>query len=107
MLIHVVDGTYELFRHFYGLRRAKEPEDRPFGAVVGVVNTIFDMIEKGATHVGVATDHVIESFRNDLWPELQDGRGDGARARRPIPPTRASAHLCRRRRLANDRTRGG
>jgi hypothetical protein len=68
MLIHVVDGTYELFRHFYGLRRAQEAEDRPFGAVVGVVNTIFDMIEKGATHVGVATDHVVESFRNDLWP---------------------------------------
>ncbi len=75
MLIHVVDGTYELFRHFYGLRRAKEPEDRPFGAVVGVVNTIFDMIEKGATHVGVATDHVIESFRNDLWPGYKTGEG--------------------------------
>jgi len=75
MLIHVVDGTYELFRHFYGLRRAQEPEDRPFGAVVGVVNTIFDMIDKGATHVGVATDHVVESFRNDLWPGYKTGEG--------------------------------
>jgi len=74
MLVHVVDGTYELFRYFYGLRRAQEG-DRPFGAVVGVLNTVFQMIEQGATHLGVATDHVIESFRNDLWPGYKTGEG--------------------------------
>jgi len=74
MLVHLVDGTYELFRHFYGLRRFSK-EDRPFGAVVGVLNTIAEMIEQGATHVGVATDHVIESFRNELWPGYKTGEG--------------------------------
>jgi 5'-3' exonuclease len=67
MIVHLVDGTYELFRHFYGLRRFTKDKDRPFGAVVGVLNTVLQMIEGGATHVGVATDHVIESFRNELW----------------------------------------
>jgi 5'-3' exonuclease len=75
MIIHLVDGTYELFRHFYGLRRFNKGEDRPFGAVVGVLNTILQMIEGGATHVGVATDHVIESFRNDLWSGYKTGEG--------------------------------
>jgi 5'-3' exonuclease len=75
MIVHAVDGTYELFRHFYGLRRFTKGEDRPLGAVAGVLNTVLEMIEKGATHVGVATDHVIESFRNGLWPGYK--RGDG------------------------------
>ncbi|HUL66859.1 MAG TPA: 5'-3' exonuclease H3TH domain-containing protein [Burkholderiaceae bacterium] len=75
MVVHLVDGTYELFRHFYGLRRFSEGEDRPFGAVVGVLQTLLQMIEQGATHVGVATDHVIESFRNDLWPGYKTGDG--------------------------------
>ncbi len=75
MIVHLVDGTYELFRHFYGLRRFTKGEDRPFGAVVGVLNTVLEMIEKGATHVGVATDHVIESFRNRLWPGYKTGEG--------------------------------
>src|SRR5688500_5083416 len=74
MLIHLLDGTYELFRHFYGLRRFTK-EDRPFGAVVGVLNTVLQMIEGGGTHFGVATDHVIESFRNDLWPDYKTGEG--------------------------------
>ena len=74
MLIHLLDGTYELFRHFYGLRRFTK-EDRPFGAVVGVLNTILQMVEGGGTHFGVATDHVIESFRNDLWPDYKTGEG--------------------------------
>jgi 5'-3' exonuclease len=74
MLIHLVDGTYELFRHFYGLRRFT-PEDPPFGAVIGVVDTILQMIEQGATHIGVATDHVVESFRNDLWAGYKTGEG--------------------------------
>ncbi len=75
MIVHLVDGTYELFRHFYGLRRFTEGEDPPYGAVVGVLNTVLQMIETGATHVGVATDHVIESFRNGLWPGYKTGEG--------------------------------
>lgn len=75
MIIHLIDGTYELFRHFYGLRRFNKGADRPFGAVVGVLNTVLQMIESGATHVGVATDHVIESFRNQLWPGYKTSDG--------------------------------
>src|SRR5216117_3817926 len=75
MIVHLVDGTYELFRHFYGLRRANQDEDPPFGAVTGVLHTVLQMIEQGATHVGVATDHVIESFRNDLWAGYKTGEG--------------------------------
>lgn len=75
MIVHLVDGTYELFRHFYGLRRFTQGEDPQFGAVIGVLGTVLQMIETGATHVGVATDHVIESFRNDLWPGYKTGEG--------------------------------
>jgi len=73
-MVHLVDGTYELFRHFYGNRRAKQG-DRPLGAVAGVLGTIAQMLGEGATHVGVATDHVIESFRNKLWPDYKTGEG--------------------------------
>jgi 5'-3' exonuclease len=75
MVIHLVDGTYELFRHFYGLRRFTKGKDRPYGGVVGVLQTIVQMLEKGATHIGVATDHVIESFRNKLWAGYKTGEG--------------------------------
>jgi 5'-3' exonuclease len=75
MIIDLIDGTYELFRHFYGLRRFTKGEDRPFGAVVGVLNGVLEMIEKDVTHVGVATDHIIESFRNGLWPGYKTGEG--------------------------------
>jgi 5'-3' exonuclease len=75
MIVHLIDGTYELFRHFYGLRRFTKGEDRPFGAVVGVLHTVLQMIETGTTHVGVATDHVIESFRNRLWSGYKTGDG--------------------------------
>ena len=75
MLVHLIDGTYELFRHFYGLRRFTKGADRPGGAVVGVLNTVLQMLEEGATHLGVATDHVIESFRNELWPGYKTGDG--------------------------------
>jgi 5'-3' exonuclease len=75
MIVHLVDGTYELFRHFYGLRRFNKGEDRQYGAVVGVLNTVMQMIETGATHIGVATDHVVESFRNDLWPDYKTSEG--------------------------------
>jgi 5'-3' exonuclease len=75
MVVHLVDGTYELFRHFYGLRRFNKGVDRPYGAVVGVLQTVLQMIETGATHIGVATDHVIESFRNRLWMGYKTGEG--------------------------------
>jgi 5'-3' exonuclease len=75
MIIHLIDGTYELFRHFYGQRRFNKGKDKPFGAVVGVLNGVLQMIEEGATHVGVATDHVIESFRNQLWADYKTGEG--------------------------------
>jgi 5'-3' exonuclease len=75
MVVHLIDGTYELFRHFYGLRRFNKGNDEPLGAVKGVVGTVRKMIEQGATHVGVATDHVIESFRNQLWPGYKTGEG--------------------------------
>src|SRR5688500_1034653 len=75
MIVHFIDGTYELFRHFYGQRRFNKGNDAPFGAVLGVLNTVLQMIETGATHIGVATDHIIESFRNDLWPGYKTGAG--------------------------------
>jgi len=75
VIVHLIDGTYELFRHFYGLRRFNKGKDAPFGAVIGVLNGALQMIEEGATHLGVATDHVIESFRNQLWPGYKTGDG--------------------------------
>ena len=74
MIVHLIDGTYELFRHFYGIRRFKKT-DPPFGAVSGVLRTVVQMLEEGATHIGVATDHVIESFRNELWPGYKTSAG--------------------------------
>jgi 5'-3' exonuclease len=75
MIIHLIDGTYELFRHFYGLRRFNKGNDKPLGAANGVLHTVLELIEQGATHIGVATDHVIESFRNPLWPGYKTGDG--------------------------------
>ena len=75
MIVHLIDGTYELFRHFYGNRRRDTQGDRPLGAVAGVLGTVVQMLETGATHIGVATDHIIESFRNDLWPGYKTGEG--------------------------------
>src|SRR5437764_12577179 len=85
MIVHLVDGTYELFRHFYGLRRFTKGKDRPYGGVVGVLQTVIQMIEngdgvkgsasRGPTYLGVATDHVIESFRNELWAGYKTGAG--------------------------------
>src|SRR3989440_5796258 len=85
MIVDLVDGTYELFRHFYGLRRFTKGKDRPYGAVVGVLHGVLQMIGpvKGsasrgpsdAAYLGVATDHVIESFRNRLWADYKTGAG--------------------------------
>lgn len=74
MIVHLIDGTYELFRHFYGIRRGSKV-DPPLGAVGGVLGTVAQMLEGGATHIGVATDHVIESFRNRLWSHYKTGQG--------------------------------
>ncbi|MEO5602317.1 MAG: 5'-3' exonuclease H3TH domain-containing protein [Cyclobacteriaceae bacterium] len=75
MIVHLIDGTYELFRHFYGQRRYNKGKDKTLGATVGVLNGVLQMIEEGATYLGVATDHVIESFRNELWPDYKTGEG--------------------------------
>ena len=71
--VHLIDGTYELFRQFHGRRRFEK--GRPLGAVAGVLHSILEMVEKGATHIGVATDHVIESFRNKLWRGYKTSEG--------------------------------
>lgn len=75
MIVHLIDGTFELFRQFYGQRRFNKGKDKPFAATVGVLNGVLQMIDEGATHIGVATDHIIESFRNELWPEYKTGDG--------------------------------
>jgi 5'-3' exonuclease len=75
MDVHLVDGTYELFRHYYAVPAAKDSKGREIGAVRGVMRSVLSMIEQGATHVGVATDHVVESFRNDLYAGYKTGDG--------------------------------
>jgi 5'-3' exonuclease len=73
--VHLIDGTYELFRHYYAVPSARDRDGREVGAVRGVVASVLGMINGGATHLGVATDHVIESFRNELWPGYKTGAG--------------------------------
>ena len=75
MIVHVVDGTYELFRHYYALPSAHDEDGREIAAVRGVLASIRSLFRDGATHVGVATDQVIESFRNALWPGYKTGAG--------------------------------
>jgi 5'-3' exonuclease len=75
MQVHAVDGTYELFRHFFAVPPSQDPSGREIGAVLGVLRSMLSLLEDGATHVGVATDHVIESFRNELWPGYKTGEG--------------------------------
>ena len=75
MIVHLVDGTFELFRHFYGLKHLTDTPGYERGAVAGVIQTLVSMLEAGATHLGVATDHVIESFRNDLYDCYKTGEG--------------------------------
>ncbi len=75
MDVHLVDGTYELFRHFFGQPPRAADDGTEIGAARGVVITVVGMLQEGATHLGVATDHVIESFRNDLWPDYKTGAG--------------------------------
>src|SRR5688572_27068566 len=75
MLIHLVDGTYELFRHFFAVPSAKTADGMEVAAIHGVLSSVLFLIGDGATHLGVATDHVIESFRNDLWPGYKTSAG--------------------------------
>jgi 5'-3' exonuclease len=75
MDVHLVDGTYELFRHFFALPQAADVNGREVGAVRGVLASVLSMVEAGATHIGVATDHVVESFRNDLYPGYKTSEG--------------------------------
>ncbi|HEY5385404.1 MAG TPA: 5'-3' exonuclease H3TH domain-containing protein [Acidimicrobiales bacterium] len=75
MKVHLVDGTYELFRHFFGAPPHRTAAGHEVAAVRGVVSSVLQLLGEGATHVGVATDHVIESFRNDLWPGYKTGEG--------------------------------
>ena len=75
MVVHLIDGTYELFRHFFAVPSRRDSTGQEVGAVGGVLGTVVTILEDGATHVGVATDHVIESFRNDLWPGYKTGAG--------------------------------
>src|SRR5262250_1242892 len=73
--VYLVDGTYELFRHFFAVPSAKDSKGQEIGAVRGVLTSVLSMIEHGATHIGVATDHVVESFRNDLYPGYKTSEG--------------------------------
>ena len=75
MDVYLVDGTYELFRHFFAVPSTKDANGQEIGAVRGVLTSVLSMIEKGATHLGVATDHVVESFRNDLYPGYKTSEG--------------------------------
>src|SRR5215470_18055209 len=75
MEVHLIDGTYELFRHFFAMPPARDEAGREVAAVRGVVGSVLGMINAGATHVAVATDHVIESFRNELWAGYKTGAG--------------------------------
>src|SRR5437868_4989968 len=75
MDVYLIDGTYELFRYFFAVPTAKDVNCQEVGAVRGVLASVLSMIEKGATHIGVATDHVVESFRNDLYPGYKTSEG--------------------------------
>src|SRR5271154_1703066 len=82
MQVHLIDGTYELFRHYYALPKVCDSKGQEVAAVRGVLASLMGMLGNGATHMGVATDHVIESFRNDLWPGYKTGAG--------VPPVLAA-----------------
>ena len=75
MDVYLVDGTYELFRHFFAVPSARDVNGQEIGAVRGVLTSVLSMIEKGTTHLGVATDHVVESFRNNLYPGYKTSEG--------------------------------
>jgi len=84
VIVHLIDGTYELYRQFYG-QLGRHTDDHENAGVIGVLNSTLQLIEDGATHLGVATDHVIESFRNDLWPGYKTSEGMEPEILRQIP----------------------
>jgi hypothetical protein len=96
--VHLVDGTYELFRHYYGAPEHFDPDGVDVGAVRGVLRSIVGMLEEGATHVGVATDHIIESYRNDLYDDYKTGEG---------VPSFSPSSRCSKRRCARSALRSG
>ncbi len=85
MQVHLVDGTYELFRHYFAVPKHLDAQGRECGAVRGVLASMLSMTRAGATHLGVATDHVIESFRNDLYPGYKTGAGVPEDLAQPVP----------------------
>ncbi len=85
MDVHLIDGTYELFRHYYAVPSARDTAGVEIGAVRGVIMSVFGMLREGATHIAVATDHIIESFRNDLWPGYKTGAGIDPALRSQFP----------------------
>ncbi len=89
MIVHLVDGTYELYRQFYG-QLGRHTEENENAGVIGVLTSTLQLIENGATHIGVATDHVIESFRNDLWPGYKTSEGMELEILRQIPVLEAA-----------------
>ena len=107
MKVHLVDGTYELFRHFFGAPPHRNAAGNEVAAVRGVVSSVLQLLGEGATHVGVATDHVIESFRNDLWPGYKTGEGVDPGPVVPGRATRGRPHGPGRAGLADDRARSG
>ena len=105
--VHLVDGTYELFRQFYAPRPGHlDAAGFEIGATRAVVQSVLELLEGGATHLGVATDHVIESFRNDLWDGYKDGSGIDPAAVRPVPRARGGAGRARRGGVGDGRVRG-
>ncbi len=88
MDVYLIDGTYELFRHFYAVPSAREADGREVGAVRGVLTSMLGMINSGTRYIGVATDHVIESFRNRLWPGYKTGAGIDPDLLRAVPAAR-------------------
>ena len=91
--VHLIDGTYELFRHFFAVPSRKAPDDSEIGALRGVLGNMVMLLEAGATHVAVATDHVVESFRNDLWPGYKDGSGIDPELLSQFHPTEQALEL--------------
>ena len=92
MIVHLIDGTYELFRHYYAVPKAQDKSGIEVAAVRGVLGSIRGMLNsRVATHVGVATDHVIESFRNDMWPGYKTGEGIEPESAVAVSPARRSA----------------
>ena len=91
MDVHLIDGTYELFRHFFAVPAAADVNGQEVGAVRGVLTSVLSMIERGATHLGVATDHVVESFRNDLYPGYKTSEGVASGVALTVPHSRGSA----------------